>query len=42
VYDQKKGKWVDEMPKVVWSHNTTTSRETSFTPLRLLYGGNGT
>ena len=34
----KKGKWVDEMPKVVWSHNTKDSRATGFTPFRLLFG----
>jgi hypothetical protein len=34
----KKGKWTDELPKVIWSHNTTVSRATSFTPFRLLFG----
>jgi hypothetical protein len=38
LFDQKKGKWVDELPKVVWSHNTTVSRATGFTPFRLLFG----
>ena len=33
-----KGKWVDELPRVVWSHNTTESRATKFTPFKLLYG----
>ena len=33
-----KGKWVDELPRVIWSHNTTTSRATKFTPFKLLYG----
>jgi hypothetical protein len=33
-----KGKWVDELPKVVWVHNTTISRSTNFTPFKLLYG----
>ena len=32
-----KGKWVDELPRVVWSHNTTESRATKFTPFKLLY-----
>ena len=32
-----KGKWVEELPKVVWSHNTTTSRMMGFTPFKLLY-----
>jgi len=33
-----KGKWVDELPRVVWSHNTTVSRTTKFTPFKHLYG----
>ena len=38
LFDQKKGKWVDELPKVMWSHNTSETRTTKFTPFRLLYG----
>jgi hypothetical protein len=38
LFDQKKGKWTDELPKVIWSHNTTVYRVTSFTPFRLLFG----
>jgi hypothetical protein len=38
LFGQKKGKWVDELPKVIWSLNTTVSRATSFTPFRLLFG----
>jgi hypothetical protein len=38
LFDQKKGKWVDELPRVIWSHNTTVSRAASFTPFRLLFG----
>ena len=38
LFDQKKGKWVNELPKVVWSHNTSETRTTKFTPFRLLYG----
>jgi hypothetical protein len=34
LFDQKKGKWVDELPKVIWSHNTTA---TGFTPFCLLW-----
>jgi hypothetical protein len=37
LFDQKKGKWVDELPRVIWSHNTTVSRATGFTPFRLLF-----
>jgi hypothetical protein len=33
----KKGKWVDELPRVIWSHNTTVSRAIGFTPFRLLF-----
>jgi hypothetical protein len=38
LFDEKKGKWVDELPKVVWSHNTTVSRATGFTHFLLLFG----
>jgi hypothetical protein len=38
LFDQKKGKWVDEFPKVSWSHNTTVSRAIGFTPFLLLFG----
>jgi hypothetical protein len=38
LFDQKKGKWVDELSRVIWSHNTTVSRATGFTPFRLLFG----
>ena len=34
----RKGKWVDELPRVIWSHNTSISRTTGFTPFKLLYG----
>ena len=33
-----RGKWAEELPRVVWSQNTTESRTTKFTPFRLLYG----
>ena len=38
LFGLKKGKWADELPKVIWSHNTTECREIKFTPFRLLYG----
>jgi hypothetical protein len=38
LFDQKKGKWVDKLPRVIWSHNTIVSRATGFTPFRLLFG----
>jgi hypothetical protein len=37
LFDQKKGKWADELSRVIWSHNTTESRTTKFTSFRLLY-----
>jgi transposase InsO family protein len=38
LFEQKKGKWADELSRVIWSYNTTESRTTKFTPFRLLYG----
>ena len=38
LFNLYKGKWAEELPKVVWSHNTTTSRATNFTLFKLLYG----
>ena len=38
MFNLRKGKWVEELQKVVWSHNTTTSRAMGFTPFKLLYG----
>jgi hypothetical protein len=36
--DDKKGKWADQLPEVVWALNTIECRATRFTPFRLLYG----
>jgi hypothetical protein len=36
--DQSKGKWVDELPRVVWRDNTSVCRAIKFTPFKLLYG----
>jgi hypothetical protein len=36
--DQPKGKWAQELPRAIWSHNTSICRATKFTPFRLLYG----
>jgi hypothetical protein len=36
--DLPKSKWAEELPRVIWSHNTTTSRTTQFSPFKLLYG----
>jgi hypothetical protein len=38
IFNQPRGKWPDELIKVVWSHNTTSSRSTGFTPFKLLFG----
>jgi hypothetical protein len=36
--DQSKGKWAEELPRTVWSHNTFICRAMKFTPFKLLYG----
>jgi hypothetical protein len=38
IFNQPREKWPDELIKVVWSHNTTISRSTGFTPFKLLFG----
>jgi hypothetical protein len=38
IFNQPKGKWRDELIKVVWNHNTTISRSTGFIPFKLLFG----
>jgi hypothetical protein len=38
IFNQSRGKWPDELIKVVWSHNTTISRSTGFTSFKLLFG----
>ena len=38
IFNQPRGKWPDELIKVVWIHNTTVSRATGFTPFKLLFG----
>jgi len=38
ITEMLKGKWADELPRVIWSHNTTEFRATKFTPFKLLYG----
>ena len=38
LFNLHKGKWIEELPKVVWSHNTTASRTIGFTPFKILYG----
>jgi transposase InsO family protein len=36
--NQPKGNWAEELPRVVWSHNTSVCRATKFTPFKLLSG----
>jgi hypothetical protein len=36
--EDKKGKWADQLPEVIWALNTIESRATGFTPFRLMYG----
>jgi hypothetical protein len=38
ITDLPKSKWAKELLRVIWSHNTTTSRTTQFSPFKLLYG----
>jgi transposase InsO family protein len=42
IFNQPRGKWPDELVKVVWSHNTSISRSTGFTPFKLLFGDKAT
>jgi hypothetical protein len=35
---QPKSKWAEELPRAVWSHNTSIYRATKFTPFSQLYG----
>jgi transposase InsO family protein len=37
IFNQPRGKWPDELIKLVRSHNTTMSRSTGFTPFKLLF-----
>jgi hypothetical protein len=36
--EEAKGKWVEELPSVLWTHRTTHRRLTSETPFALAYG----
>lgn len=37
IFNLPKGKWPDDLVKVVWNHNTLVSRSIGFTPFKLLY-----
>jgi hypothetical protein len=36
--EDKKDKWADQLPEVIWALNTTESRATGFIPFCLMYG----
>ena len=36
--DDVKGKWVDELPHVLWTYRTTPHRSTGETPFLMTYG----
>jgi hypothetical protein len=38
IFNLPKGKWPDELVKVVWNHNNVVSRSTGFTSFKLLFG----
>jgi hypothetical protein len=38
IFNHPRGKWPDELIKVVWNHNTIVSRSARFTPFKLLFG----
>jgi hypothetical protein len=38
IFNQPKGKWLDELIKVVWNHNAAASKSTGLTPFKLLFG----
>jgi hypothetical protein len=38
IFNLPKGKWPDELVKVVWNHNTVVSRSIGFTLFKLLFG----
>jgi hypothetical protein len=38
IFNLPKGKWPDELVKVVWNHNIVVSRSTGFTSFKFLFG----
>ena len=36
--EESKGKWVEELPSVMWTHRTTVRKSTGETPFALAYG----
>jgi hypothetical protein len=37
--EEAKGKWVEELPSVMWTHRTTIRKSIGETPFALAYGG---
>jgi transposase InsO family protein len=37
-FEEAKGKWVEELPSVMWTHRTTVRKSTGETPFALAYG----
>lgn len=40
--DETKGRWVDELPYVLWTHRTTPRRSTRETPFSMTYSSEAT
>lgn len=38
IFNLPKGKWLDELVKVVWNLNIVVSRSIGFSPFRILFG----
>jgi hypothetical protein len=38
IFNLPKGKWLDELVKVMWNHNTIVSRSTGLSPFKFLFG----
>jgi len=36
--DDAKGRWVDELPRVLWTYHTTPQKSTRETPFSMTYG----
>ncbi len=39
--EEAKGKWVEELPSVLWTHRTTAKKSIGETPYALAYGVEG-
>ena len=36
--ERERGKWLEELPKVLWAHRKTEQRPTGQTPFKLIFG----